>query len=359
MHSAMLSQILTYYALFSLCSLSHGVAVKSNDVASTPAPAPAKTTSPILHKRADWVPVCPSGQSTNCPVIGVADITSDPAGHYIPVCVGTSCNWLGYEEPTASFSSGTTYEIVSTDTANPFIIPIPIPLPGEPLPPPPPGPPPPEPTGDLPDAPEAPETTDSSDPQTTPACSNPPDASTTPVGFEDDWFTDVLSDWSSTLTYFLDYELPLTTSTSSATSTSSPSSTSYASTYASPSPTTPAPLNSDCYTLTLIVWINDGGQNWDNMGFRVYGKYTGNSPYYPAQTVWDGNNAANAQPTLASVPGPLPLYLVEVYDHDKDWVQFNYGSQAWASSDSQCTDDHWGSDNGHYPLRTINCTFSC
>ena len=57
---------------------------------SVPSPSPTQAPSHAsagLQKRAQWVSVCGSGQSTDCPVIGVGEIAPDPdgGGHYMYV----------------------------------------------------------------------------------------------------------------------------------------------------------------------------------------------------------------------------------------------------------------------------------
>ena len=116
-----------------------------------------------------------------------------------------------------------------------------------------------------------------------------------------------------------------------------------------------------CTTTTTLIWVNNNGANYDLMGFTVSGKYNAVSDGASNAVVWDGNDASNANPKVSSLPGPLPAYLDEYYDHDSDWVQFNYGSQEWASSDPQCKDSGWG---GSPPIathesRVITCTFDC
>ena len=123
--------------------------------------------------------------------------------------------------------------------------------------------------------------------------------------------------------------------------------------------TAPAPA-ATCTTTTSLLWANNGN-NFDTMSFAVSGKYTGVSDPLAGQKVWDDNDAASANPKLGSKPGPLPAFLIETYDHDQDWVQYDYGSQSWASSDKQCQDSGWWSLPAiqSFPHRVINCTFTC
>lgn len=112
--------------------------LRPRDIMPTPAPQPGKRA---LRKR-DYVPVCPSGQVTGCPSIGINEITSVPDGQYIPECDSNgSCHWIGYATPTISISGSTTYELV-TSTGDVYVVPVPIiPIVGL-IPPPPPPPPP-------------------------------------------------------------------------------------------------------------------------------------------------------------------------------------------------------------------------
>lgn len=102
-----------------------------------------------MQKRG-YVPICPSGQVTGCPSIGINEITSVDGGQYIPECDSNgSCHWIGYATPTISISGSTTYELV-TSTGEVYVVPVPIiPIVGEIIPPPPPLPP-----ADLPEAEE-------------------------------------------------------------------------------------------------------------------------------------------------------------------------------------------------------------
>ena len=119
--------------------------LRPRDFMPTPAPQLSKR---VLQKR-DYVPVCPSGQVTGCPSIGINEIASVDGGQYIPECDSNdSCHWIGYATPTDPISGSTTYELI-TSTGEVYAVPIPIiPIVGE-IPPPPPLPP-----GDLPPAEE-------------------------------------------------------------------------------------------------------------------------------------------------------------------------------------------------------------
>lgn len=120
--------------------------LRPRELIPTPAPRLGKRT---LQKRG-YVPICPSGQTTGCPSIGINEITSVPGGQYIPECDSNgSCHWIGYATPTDPISGSSTYELV-TSTGEVYVVPVPIvPIVGA-VPPPPPVPPP----ADLPPAEE-------------------------------------------------------------------------------------------------------------------------------------------------------------------------------------------------------------
>jgi hypothetical protein len=77
-------------------------------------------------------PAAPLQVLQTSPVMALAIIYK-----YVPA---RRANWLGYEEPTATFSSGMVYDVVITGSVDPYVVPVPIPPAGGLPPPPPPGP---------------------------------------------------------------------------------------------------------------------------------------------------------------------------------------------------------------------------
>lgn len=97
--------------------LLHAIAFKVSPItlSGQALPSPKITDPARLQKRAEWIPVCPEGMTTNCPVIGIDEVLSEPGGgHYIPECnsVGSS-QYIGYDVPTSPFTGSTSYEMVS------------------------------------------------------------------------------------------------------------------------------------------------------------------------------------------------------------------------------------------------------
>lgn len=204
--------------------------LRPRDFMPTPAPQLGKRA---LQKR-DYVPVCPSGQTTNCPSIGINEITSQDGGHYIPECDSNgSCQWIGYATPTDPISGSSTYELV-TSTGEVYAVPVPIiPIVGEILPPPPPPPP-----ADLPPVEEEEEPTEDPDPEV--------DCTSLPLSFDPAPFSSAFQVASTLIDWwgqFGDFDFSAESSTVSAqgpsstqspTSTQDPSCVSYETTFVPP-----------------------------------------------------------------------------------------------------------------------------
>lgn len=95
----------------------HATALKISPInlSSQALPSPEITDPARLQKRAESIPFCPEGVTTNFPVIGIDKVLSEPgSGHYIPECnsVG-SCQYIGYAVPSSPFTGSTSYEMIS------------------------------------------------------------------------------------------------------------------------------------------------------------------------------------------------------------------------------------------------------
>lgn len=100
-------------------------------------PAPRLERRDRLHKRG-YVDVCASGQTTDCPLIGVDQVTEVNSGKYVPVCDDNgSCRWIGYADPTSDLGGAETYSIVTSSEVE-YVVPVVVGSPPEVVPPPPP-----------------------------------------------------------------------------------------------------------------------------------------------------------------------------------------------------------------------------
>lgn len=119
-------------SLATISPTTHVRNVANHVLASTVTPPPRPRFDRSLRKRAEWVSVCADG-ATNCPIIGISDIMQEADGnHYIPMCDSTSCQWIGYAEPSSKVEGSTSYSLSSTADTH-IIIPVILPPGGEPV----------------------------------------------------------------------------------------------------------------------------------------------------------------------------------------------------------------------------------
>lgn len=173
-----------------------------------------------LYKRGRWVNVCPEGgKKKGCYQVGVDDVLTEPEGHYIPVCdVTSSCEYVGYIEPTAPITGTTSYVITSTAGGDSVVIPLPVPPPEEPVPFPPITPPEvPDDSPEPPKPPSEPDQDDDAEPTKTTsrsksasACSlvtiTASEASVSSIAAQlnGSWLESVTKEWGTSLSWLLD-----------------------------------------------------------------------------------------------------------------------------------------------------------